>query len=598
LLCLLPGTISRLQAQTEADAIIEKQIKEYTLKPDGSIEFRQLKKVKLLTYNAIHKLYGETFLVYNSNYQTLKVLDCFTTMKNGNKVVTPPNAFNEVLPRFAANAPVYNKLKEMVVTHTGLEIGATITLDYQLNSNPDFAPGLFASEVLTETSPIKDMEIIVRVPIGTYLYYDINALIVRPSIKEVGKIKEYHWQFKDLPMHLNEPNQPPSLEVLPSLFFSSIRDHEQLSNWFTSQAAFSFEANDQMKAFVHKIEKEADGELQSALKLQEAVVNDFLYFGVPATTAALNTRSAPEVWASGGGTALEKAVLLYSLLKAADITCGVFAVVPTMYLMSFANPASWEDFVVEVKLKDKSTMFLSIHELNGSNLFTKLQRKQFLALPQMDVLLENKGNTALNQAVLSAVLRLNTNNEIQGDFDLQLSGACVPDLAMARSTQKAGYYIGGIAGASFKEVRYNEKTPTSCGLRVSLDKAITLEKKDDYLFLGLPYPEAGLESWHLGELPLLRNGMFELPFPLYEVVKLEISIPEKTELISPGNEKKLVNVAGSLTIRVEKQDGKIILTNEIMLNNNFTEPGYYKAMRELVNIWMSKAYKEVILKTR
>jgi len=63
-------------------------------------------------------------------------------MADGKKVETPSNAFNEILPSFAAGAPAFNGLRDMVITHTGLERGAVINLDYTLHTAKDNTPAL------------------------------------------------------------------------------------------------------------------------------------------------------------------------------------------------------------------------------------------------------------------------------------------------------------------------------------------------------------------------------------------------------------------------------------------------------------------------
>jgi len=70
-----------------------------------SIDYRYMKKQKLQTYRSFNNLYGETFIVYNPDFQTLKVNEVYTIMADSKKNPSPANAFNEVLPGFAANAP-------------------------------------------------------------------------------------------------------------------------------------------------------------------------------------------------------------------------------------------------------------------------------------------------------------------------------------------------------------------------------------------------------------------------------------------------------------------------------------------------------------
>jgi len=87
----------------KTDAIFKNIKKEHILHTDGSIEFKYYKEVKLLSPYAFNRLYGETFIVYNPDFQKLKIHKAYTIMKDGRKVEAPKNAFNKVLPKNAAN---------------------------------------------------------------------------------------------------------------------------------------------------------------------------------------------------------------------------------------------------------------------------------------------------------------------------------------------------------------------------------------------------------------------------------------------------------------------------------------------------------------
>ena len=101
---------------------------------------RVQKELTLFTHAAMNRVYGESFIIYNPEFQTLKIHDSYTRQKDGTIVKTPENALLEVLPSVAADAPAYNGLKEMVVVHTGLELGATIYLDYSVVTRPGYLP--------------------------------------------------------------------------------------------------------------------------------------------------------------------------------------------------------------------------------------------------------------------------------------------------------------------------------------------------------------------------------------------------------------------------------------------------------------------------
>ena len=125
------------------------------MKAASEAEFGKLSKTYTL-HAAMNRVYGESFIIYNPEFQTLKIHDSYTRQKDGTIVKTPENAFVEVLPSAAADAPAYNSLKEMVIVHTGLELGATIYLDYSVVTRPGYLPELGVCEQVEELSSIRE----------------------------------------------------------------------------------------------------------------------------------------------------------------------------------------------------------------------------------------------------------------------------------------------------------------------------------------------------------------------------------------------------------------------------------------------------------
>ena len=118
------------ESQKKADAVFRRITKIYTLHPDGSVDYQYKHELDLHSYYAFNRLYGESFIVYNPKYQQLTVNKSVTETAEGKKIPSPENAYNEVLPQFASGAPPFHHLREMVVTHSGLELYSTIHLDY------------------------------------------------------------------------------------------------------------------------------------------------------------------------------------------------------------------------------------------------------------------------------------------------------------------------------------------------------------------------------------------------------------------------------------------------------------------------------------
>lgn len=182
ILVALFASVSSFAANDEAQYNILK--KEYTLNADGSYSLHVIKELTLYTHASFNSMYGETFVVYNPKYETLKINESYTTQADGTVIQAPQNAFNEVLPSFAVSAVEYNDLKEMVITHTGLEIGATIYLDYTLTTKPSTNGKSYfdIEEVIEESSPIKEYTISIEAPKSLNLKYALLNSSQTPKV--------------------------------------------------------------------------------------------------------------------------------------------------------------------------------------------------------------------------------------------------------------------------------------------------------------------------------------------------------------------------------------------------------------------------------
>lgn len=187
-----------LPVKAESEAEFRKLSKTYTLRADGSQELRVQKELTLFTHAAMNGLYGETFIVYDPEFQELTIHESYTRQKDGTVIKTPSNALVEVLPSSAANAPAYNHLKEMVVVHTGQELGATIYLDYSIVSKAGYLPELDVCCPVKELSPVKEFIFRLNVPAGKSVRYELLNASAKPVIAQGNGMKSFIWTLKDV----------------------------------------------------------------------------------------------------------------------------------------------------------------------------------------------------------------------------------------------------------------------------------------------------------------------------------------------------------------------------------------------------------------
>lgn len=322
-----------LTAQAAPEARFGKLSKTYTLHADGSQELRVQKELTLYTHAAMNSLYGETFIVYNPQYQQLEIHDSYTRQKDGTIIRTPDNAFVEVLPSAAANAPAYNGLKEMVVVHTGLELGATICLDYSIKSRAGYLPELDICCPIKELSPIDEFTFRIEVPEGKTLHYELLNASARPAEVNKDGMKSITWKLKNVePRPYSYPSLRSSLGLvqqaasgmMPVLVASTWTNYADALKALTRQ----FAAGDRTVVENKLTELKQVAQKDSTnLRTAIAAYMDGLYRSnqckVSLGEAGYRLRPASEVIRSAYGTQAELVNLDVTLQKAAGLKAEV-----------------------------------------------------------------------------------------------------------------------------------------------------------------------------------------------------------------------------------------------------------------------------------
>lgn len=317
----------------------------YELNADGSWDMTCEQFARLDTYYAFNRALGETFIVYNPEYQKLEVLKSETTMAGGRKVPSPENAYNEVLPFPAHYFADFSHLREMVVTHTGLERGAGIDLKYRIHTQAGFLPDFSGREILARPFPVDEYALEIRVPAARQLLFaggGFDGEIVTEIVTD-GPIKKYAFRFSGLAPLPREPLAPAGCE--PFLAFALAPD------W--AAALPLAEASQVLPAILAakvdrlKGENPTLPELLSALQKAVAVEIRNCDLGIEAT--GWRSRPLERVAQSNYATRLEKALLLGAMLKQAGVDAEMLAVAAGPQLaVPAASPLQLGEFWLKV----------------------------------------------------------------------------------------------------------------------------------------------------------------------------------------------------------------------------------------------------------
>jgi Domain of Unknown Function with PDB structure (DUF3857)/Domain of Unknown Function with PDB structure (DUF3858) len=576
----------------DTDAVYKSITKVFELTEDGAVNYQYQHELKYLTHYAFNRAHGESFIVYNPLKQELKINKSATKMVDGKIVHSPENAFNKVLPRFAAGAPAYNHLREMVVTHAGLEVGAIVNFDYELRSEAGYIPFLNENLVLAERTPIQQMEVIVKIPADKTLNYKLLNSTVEPKISEKNGLKTYTWKFNQIDQLSFESDQPHYNETSPRLSFSTATVEEALKSLTID--------NTITEEVTTVIDKKLEGKktvFEKVFALQNIVANEINAFHIPIEHTGYQLTPNIDVWKRNGATEIEKVVMLNALLNHYKIEAKPIFVYPTSYFTENSGllKEAGHPYVYCV-IEDEPLVISGNSTRAGNNLFYALHN---------EVLVDFEGNkievdemfSQKNKIAVEGKLKLDKKNALKGEIEFELAGKVNPYFKYVKDEKNAkkiaAKMISGSKVTDFELSSWDNKTSK---VKAEIEKKDASKKQANYLFMNIPKSALGIDASHLDVLTEKRIAPIQINGPIDESYDFTIEIPENYELVSNQIDTTIQNSVGEVNFKIEVTESGLMIHKKLNLNIKIIPAVNYADFRNLMLLWYNKSYKELIFK--
>lgn len=524
---------SAVFAQT--DATLNSVTEKYTLKSDGAIDYDYSKSMTFHSNYSFFSLFGETFIVYNPEFQKLKINDAYTVQKDGTRINFPANAFNEVLPSGAANSAAYNGLKEMVVTQTGLEAGATSYLSYTLTGTPEGTPTLDYDKVIAVPGAnIKNYVVSVTLPEGKKLNWSLTGSNVKPVVKG----NTYTWTFTNIPAASVEALAASDQAGIPHLAFTTAGSLEEALRPLT------METRDICRVPQQILKDKATPE-QKIEAVQSFIINNIALGQVDPALTAYALRQCNDVLESAFATEPEKAAAMAKMLRGEGIDAQMVVMIP------------------------KSTDAKSIPSI-----------KKYL------VKADGKYYSAAQKGEFPAALYADRNDF----YDL---GGTQQSVAASALTINASAQIA--VSAKGAELKSSDCKVTPSGMSAKVAGAGKVEKAGDYYVYTLPGVSGGVDALGLSRLNSQRKTAVEIKYPVAETCEYTLQL-SGLKAAGKSNSVSLSNSAGSVEMSVKAEGDKVTVKRAIKLSKSVYAPADYKALQALMKEWNSTTWKRIVLK--
>lgn len=532
--------IFAIQLFAAADGTYKSIVSEYTLASDGAITQRVSKVLKYNTHHSFFSLFGETFVVYNSEYQSVKVDTSYTVQKDGTVIVTPRNAFNYVLPSIAAKAPDYNKLTELVITHTGLELGATAFLDYTIFTEPGVVGSLDVEEAIgVAGADIEKYQVIVNVPDGVSLRWSLHGSNVKPVVKG-GR---YVWTFTNVKSAKGEANTPCGYGGVPRL---SATTAAALAENLTPLTVQTLDLCRVPRNYLAG----ADSDKKRAEAVQKYIVQGLASCKVPPYLTVNCVRQCKRVMETAYGTEAEKALAMTRLMRAEGLQAQTVVAFPAaVEIKSLRNVAEY------LVLCDG--VFYSVRNMGESPL--RWQSSHYSVY-----------DLAGNKIEMSP-----SDTEIEFSADVTLS----PRKAVVNGE----YTVAPSRTANNKEKFSEEVTPY---------------ENSGYTIYKLPLPVSGsMNRWGLNKLSKERSAAFEIPYKVNETYEYTIKL-DGVQSVTKNVKKSVKNSVGSLSVSIVNNGGSVVVKRSISMNMDVIPANKYKEFLEIMRLWNNDNLRKIVVKKK
>jgi hypothetical protein len=599
-LCLftLPLHVQPAASQSNADAVYESMEHTWELLNDGSTVYIYRHTLKYLSYYAFNRAYGESFIIYDPNWQKLDVTRSITTMADGKKVESPFNAYNEVLPGWAAASAPYLHLREMVVTHAGLEVGATVDFEYSISTRKGFMPGLSGQVIFGSRSPITSLTVNVIVPSGTTLRHGVLRADMRPEINRQAGKDVYTWKARDLPLYEVEASQPPMDDVLPVLYFSTA-SYTDIARHVLSDTRL-LEATPAMNALAEKWTENITAPRERAAALRRWVADNVARMSGPLHAIGYRPAAAASTFEKRVGSDLDRAVLLAALCRAVKLDADV-ALASHNYHENLSAPQLFPHALVECRHADfPGGVLLLDAAVPMSGPFSFSPELVYVPLSSRGAAPKRLSMEIPGTRVgVTSVLILKDDLTVAGKSMVEMHGGkshALDTAGMRTLVNRALATAGQGMKVTPGELRVTSDYASSC--EADLSGTAPLKQSAGYIRFIVPVAPGGVSDISYIPSDVRRATPVQLPLPIAEECRLTLHLPSNLAAVGGEGRIEFRNAVGSISSVIRSDAHDVEVTRSIVIDRDRIEVEHFPDLKALLDAWRDPSHRTILLRVK
>ncbi|MCP4134164.1 MAG: DUF3857 domain-containing protein [bacterium] len=288
---------------------------------DGSYEKWVRKIYKINSSSEIKNLKNQ-YVLLDPIRESLENLECIV-INNGSRIEAS-NRFRRSLSDPASR--LYYDMEAVVVPVSSLKKGSILDISYTIkNRSGKEYKNYFGEEITLGSNArtlVSNTVLIHPAKRNMYLHTKkINKDLVRQIHKDGKNI--YHITVKNMLPFKKENSMPNDSEILPKIYFTSLKDWDEFYSWYRSLLRNKMKLNSEMKDALKKIISPEDSPLTKVQKIYDHVTGAVRYVGFELGVGGIQPRSSDLTYHSGMGDCKDVSLTLVAMLREAGIDARI-----------------------------------------------------------------------------------------------------------------------------------------------------------------------------------------------------------------------------------------------------------------------------------
>jgi hypothetical protein len=500
-------------------------------------------------------------------------------------VPTTPHALDRASP--------YAAIHEMVLSHVGVEPGATLVSEWTLRDRAPSGVPFWGVVDLDGDVPVLDQTVTLVLPETAHIAWVGPAGMQAPVVTREKGTTSYVFLWNSVPP-VNLAELSGSRTGRPRLVWSSASDWASVRAFLESRALPAIRSDDSIRRKTAALIEGSVSEEEKLARIHAFVTEGIRTADWPIRDFDWRARPAFEVLVSSVGHALDKAVLECAMLREAGMAADVaFVSSREDVALGAPTPQQLDEVWVRVVSEGVETWVDPTAAMDARSAFSRARH--------LHLVLDGKGTAPVafpaldarsNRASLSADLHLvetpggHGSLGVSGTLDVDLAGLYDPIVAFDRSSERqkalAAPLVAEWGKASLDAVFIARESANETAFRAGFSGGTLDVPTGGVVAIHLPRANSGLSSKSLQGWRRIRTLPLEIPGPASERSEVAITVPAGFEVVALPEPVNLSNGVGSVLRTVRREKDRWVISCELEVHAAWVDPSTWADLRTLL----------------